>query len=493
MGWSEKKTDWLGNEYTQHYDDDGNKTGWSEQKTGWLGDEYTQHYDTNDEKSGWSEDRKGIITENYVQHYDNESNKIGWSENKEGIITEHYVQHYDQNDDKSGWSETKRGIIVDRYVQHYDSENSSTNAAVARGGSASSHAAALTGSASASYSAGGSGASTRSSTAGRASGSHSAGAGGFAAFVIFCVVVGSIIAMVVTAGREQQQQPDRAPSGHTLNHVAAAPQQPSQQTVAPPERRSGDPDIAAIQSALARRGFSPGATDGVMSAETAAAIRAFQLSRGERGTGELTSAQREALFMSQVPSGVRVSPTPANPGSVAEFDPIVQAVQRALAARGFDPGPADGLIGPRTRRAIRDFQLSRGEPASDILTPSQQSALIGPAGTAPRSGTGAALPFVGKWIGSVFQIPAGTQQMYPVTMTISDTGGSIDYPSLGCGGTLSVEARSQGVMTLRERITYGRSRCIDQGVVELRIAGDRVEWIWTGSGYIARSSLTRAP
>ena len=37
-GWTEEKTDFWGNTYTQQYDQDGNKAGWSEEKTGVFGD-----------------------------------------------------------------------------------------------------------------------------------------------------------------------------------------------------------------------------------------------------------------------------------------------------------------------------------------------------------------------------------------------------------------------------------------------------------------------
>ena len=43
----------------------------------------------------------------------------------------------------------------------------------------------------------------------------------------------------------------------------------------------------------------------------------------------------------------------------------IRAVQRALAAAGFDAGPADGLIGSRTRSALRAFQLSKGLPVGE--------------------------------------------------------------------------------------------------------------------------------
>ena len=38
----------------------------------------------------------------------------------------------------------------------------------------------------------------------------------------------------------------------------------------------------------------------------------------------------------------------------------VAAAQRALVRHGYDPGPVDGLIGPRTRAALRSFQSESG-------------------------------------------------------------------------------------------------------------------------------------
>jgi len=43
MSKSVEETDWLGNKYTTHYDDDGNKTGESREEKDWLGNEYIEH------------------------------------------------------------------------------------------------------------------------------------------------------------------------------------------------------------------------------------------------------------------------------------------------------------------------------------------------------------------------------------------------------------------------------------------------------------------
>lgn len=38
---------------------------------------------------------------------------------------------------------------------------------------------------------------------------------------------------------------------------------------------------------------------------------------------------------------------------------VILSVQRALKQRGYDSGPADGLAGPQTEQAIREFQIDR--------------------------------------------------------------------------------------------------------------------------------------
>ena len=50
-------------------------------------------------------------------------------------------------------------------------------------------------------------------------------------------------------------------------------------------------------------------------------------------------------------------------------------VQQGLGSAGFDAGMADGLFGPRTRQAIRQWQASRGAWATGYLTRAQVEAL----------------------------------------------------------------------------------------------------------------------
>ena len=52
------------------------------------------------------------------------------------------------------------------------------------------------------------------------------------------------------------------------------------------------------------------------------------------------------------------------------------AVQRGLNSLGFDAGPVDGAVGPRTRRAISSWQSAKGYEATTYLTGEQAEALI---------------------------------------------------------------------------------------------------------------------
>lgn len=53
----------------------------------------------------------------------------------------------------------------------------------------------------------------------------------------------------------------------------------------------------------------------------------------------------------------------------------VSSVQQQLAQKGFDPGPIDGVSGPRTKAAIREFQKASGLKVDGIVGPKTQAAL----------------------------------------------------------------------------------------------------------------------
>ena len=79
---------------------------------------------------------------------------------------------------------------------------------------------------------------------------------------------------------------------------------------------------------------------------------------------------------------------PAPPAADTEQSrKIVAAVQRSLAGLGYDPGPADGILGARTRAAIRAFQKSVGLPVDGRLSARLMDSLVAAAVAAGRVAT----------------------------------------------------------------------------------------------------------
>lgn len=59
-------------------------------------------------------------------------------------------------------------------------------------------------------------------------------------------------------------------------------------------------------------------------------------------------------------------------------DPTVRAAQRTLESNGFEVGPIDGIVGPRTQAALRAFQEKQGLPRSGRLDAETRKALENP-------------------------------------------------------------------------------------------------------------------
>lgn len=146
-----------------------------------------------------------------------------------------------------------------------------------------------------------------------------------------------------------------------------------------PALREGDRGVAVkqMQSQLNRIGFKPGPRDGIFGPRTEAALKRFQRSRGLEPTGrfnEKTNAALERAATLKLPKGVML-----REGSRG---PAVKQLQKALAGRGFNPGPKDGMFGPRTEAALKRFQRSRGISADGVYGPQTRSAFArGPAGS----------------------------------------------------------------------------------------------------------------
>lgn len=108
-----------------------------------------------------------------------------------------------------------------------------------------------------------------------------------------------------------------------------------------------------VQRALGRKGFYYGPPDGILGPQSREAIRQYQRTVGLKATGLVDDRLLKSLHI-----GARET-YPSSYGG-ARSKSVASDVQGALARRGFYSGRVDGVIGSRSREAIRQFQLSHG-------------------------------------------------------------------------------------------------------------------------------------
>lgn len=104
---------------------------------------------------------------------------------------------------------------------------------------------------------------------------------------------------------------------------------------------------------------------------------------------------------------------------------------------------------------------------------------------------------LGSWKGTVDQPDYGS---YPVTMNITERVGSVDYPSLSCGGSLRLIETRGTVYIFKEKIEYGRGKCSDTGIINVEIKDkSTLDWNWshpsitqTAHATLVRSDIRQA-
>lgn len=108
-----------------------------------------------------------------------------------------------------------------------------------------------------------------------------------------------------------------------------------------------NPKVEELQTKLKMLGYNPGPVDGKIGFRTRGAVKEFQGEYGLKVTGYVdkrTWAELNRVYEINVLSLEKID---------------VKQIQTALKNAGFEPGPIDGKLGPRTKRAIKEFQKSK--------------------------------------------------------------------------------------------------------------------------------------
>jgi peptidoglycan hydrolase-like protein with peptidoglycan-binding domain len=132
---------------------------------------------------------------------------------------------------------------------------------------------------------------------------------------------------------------------------------------------AGDPQLAALQVALARHGFYAGPIDGSDGPATAAAVRKLQHRKGLPVDGVAGPKTLAALGkFARHPLGSRHLALGTSGWDVAEL-------QFELAWHGFPSGNFDGVLGDHVVGALRRFQHWAGLPVVGVAGPMTVRAL----------------------------------------------------------------------------------------------------------------------
>ncbi len=132
--------------------------------------------------------------------------------------------------------------------------------------------------------------------------------------------------------------------------------------------------VTGLQQRLKAHGFSPGKIDSVFGPRTTSSVQAFQQAKGLEVTGVVDRNTWQALSADpQIASPVKEDSILAKGSRGSD----VRVLQARLEAKGYNPGPIDGILGSRTLSALHEFQMAQGLETSNRVNEATWTALNG--------------------------------------------------------------------------------------------------------------------
>ena len=151
-----------------------------------------------------------------------------------------------------------------------------------------------------------------------------------------------------------------------LNASVAAPEK----IVVPPGQTLSKSDSGAavteLQRTLAALGLYKGKVDGVFGNDLAAAVAAYQKSKGLTPDGTVGN-KMAALISASAAAPAKIIVSGGQTLSTSDSGTAVEELQRALTALGLYKGPLDGVFGKNLSAAVATYQTSKGLTADGTV------------------------------------------------------------------------------------------------------------------------------
>jgi peptidoglycan hydrolase-like protein with peptidoglycan-binding domain len=137
-----------------------------------------------------------------------------------------------------------------------------------------------------------------------------------------------------------------------------------------PTIRAGSKGTAVqqAQQALTARGYSVGAENGIFGPYTHIAVLNYQYDRSaDRFWAKTYPLAVDAIIGPK--TWGRLLPATVQKGSSGTGVRLLQAILKNLRYSPWDPGPVDGIFGPKTEHAVHNIQGDLGLPVDGIVGP----------------------------------------------------------------------------------------------------------------------------
>lgn len=135
------------------------------------------------------------------------------------------------------------------------------------------------------------------------------------------------------------------------------------------ERGTEGAQVRGLQQRLQIHGFYQGEVDSLFGPRTEAAVIAFQQANGLQVSGLVERDTWKALEVDPTPTLLTEVLAKGDRGSK------VRTLQTRLQAKGYNPGPVDGVYGSLTQSAVMAYQQARALDASGVVDDTTWTAL----------------------------------------------------------------------------------------------------------------------